>query len=131
MPKYGWNTAKDEQVPDRFRSGWLTALDGRLSLARELRGRFTELTDDLGGADQLSYQQRSLCERCLWLEFWLAQQERALAAGEDFDAGKWTQATNALSGLFAKLGLQRKARDVPSLSEYLAKRETEKTEAAE
>jgi hypothetical protein len=121
--KNGTETGKSEQVPDRYMSGWLTALDGRLSLARELRARYSELTDDLGGADRLSYAQRSLCERALWLEYWLTQQERELASGKDFDAGKWTQACNALSGLFAKLGLQRKVRDVPDLATFLAKRE--------
>lgn len=107
-------------VPGQFVNGWLDALDGRLTLARELRERYQVLTDDLGGADHLSYAQRSLCERALWLEFWLARQEQELAAGKDFDAGKWTQACNALSGLFAKLGLERRARDVtPSLAEVM------------
>ena len=98
-------------------------MDGRLSLARDLRQRFVELTNDLGGADRLSYQQRSLCERALWLEYWLATQEQELSKGEPFDAAKWTQACNALSGLFAKLGLQRQAREAPDLQQWIAKRE--------
>ena len=119
----GTNTAKNSPVPDRFRSGWLEALDGRLSLARDLRERFDAVCSDLGGIDRLSYMQRSLVERGLWLEYWLSQQERELAGGNPFDVGKWVQAANSLQGIYSKLGLQRQARDVPSLAEYLAKRE--------
>ncbi|WP_142494757.1 hypothetical protein [Thalassovita litoralis] len=56
------------------------------------------MTDDLGGVDRLSYSQRSLVERALWIEHWIAQQERELAEGRigAFDAGRWTQATNSL-----------------------------------
>jgi hypothetical protein len=117
------DTGKSTPVPDRFRSGWLEALDGRLSLARDLRERFDTVCNDLGGADRLSYMQRSLVERGLWLEYWLSQQERELARDADFDVGKWVQAANSLQGIYSKLGLQRKAKDVPSLAEYLAKRE--------
>ena len=115
---------KSDTVPERFRQGWLHSLDGRLSLARELRQRYQELTDDLGGADQLSYQRRTLAERAVWLEYHLSRQEQALAeGGEDFNAGQWVQSCNALVGLLKTLGLDRAARDVPTLAEYLAKRE--------
>jgi hypothetical protein len=87
-----------------------------------MRERFRAFTDDLGGADTLSYAKRSLVERALWLEFWLAQQEQALAGGSDFDVGKWTQAANALQGILSKLGLDRQAKDLPSLNEYLARK---------
>jgi hypothetical protein len=99
-------------------------LDGRTGIARVMRSRYQEFTDDLGGIDRLSYAQRSLAERALWLEYWLADQERELASGGDFDVGKWTQACNSLQGILSKLGLTRQARDVPDLGEYLAKRGT-------
>jgi hypothetical protein len=71
----------------QFHNGWLDALDFRTAMTKEMRDRFVALTNDLGGADRLSYAQRSLCERALWLEYWLASQERSLAAGSEFDAG--------------------------------------------
>ena len=111
------------QAPPRnFNTGWLSELDGRTAIAQEMRERFRAFTDDLGGADTLSYAKRSLVERALWLEFWLAQQEQALAGGSDFDVGKWTQAANALQGILSKLGLDRRAKDLPSLNEYLARK---------
>lgn len=112
--------SKLQTPPDRFTSGWLQSLDGRTGLAVDMRMRWQSLTTDLGGEDRLSYAQRSLCERCLWLEFWLRAQEQALADGKEFDAGRWTQGCNALQGIYSKLGLERKARDVPDLSTWLA-----------
>ena len=90
-----------------------------------MRERYQNYTDDLGGADRLSYAQRSLVERALWLEYWLAEQERALATGKEFDVGKWTQAANSLQGIYSKLGLERQARDIPDLQSYLKQREAE------
>lgn len=110
---------KLEAPPERFTTGWLSQLDGRTGIAQVMRERYRAFTDDLGGNDQLSYAQRSLVERGLWLEYWLASQEQALAAGNDFDVGKWTQAANSLQGIYAKLGLQRQAKELPSLDAYL------------
>ncbi len=112
-------------VPEQFASGYLDRLDGRSRVAVDMRARWQALTDDLGGAGQLSYAQRSLCERALWLEHWLHVQEQALADGDhaSFDAGRWTQACNALQGILVKLGLERKARDVtPDLQTYIRAR---------
>jgi len=117
------DSPKERPVSVKFANGWLDGLDGRLGLARELRQRFKTLTNDLGGSDSLSYAQRSLCERALWLEYWLATQEKDLANGGEFDVGKWVQAANSLQGIFYKLGLERKAKDVPSLQDWIKGRE--------
>ena len=121
---YTTKAGKNAQaITAQFHNGWLGALDYRTAMAKEMRDRFVTLTNDLGGVDHLSYAQRSLCERALWLEYWLASQERSLAAGDEFDAGKWTQACNSLQGIFTKLGLKRVPRDVPDLSQWLRERE--------
>lgn len=114
--------ARLQQPPDKFSQGWLDQLDGRTGIAQVMRSRFREFTDDLGGIEHLSYAQRSLVERALWLEYWLADQERALACGEEFNVNRWIQGANSLQGLLSKLGLQRQAKDV-SLGEYLRERE--------
>ena len=111
-----------KQIPEKYSPGYLDNLDGRLAIAQVMRERFRAFTDDLGGADTLSYAKRSLVERALWLEYWLAEQEQALAKGQDFDVARWTQAANALQGILSKLGLERQAKDLPSLNEYLARK---------
>ena len=111
--------SKLEAPPDKFSSGWLNELDGRTGIAQAMRERYRVFTNDLGGLSRLSYAQRSLVERALWLEYWLATQEQSLATGEDFDVGKWVQATNSLQGILSKLGLNRVAKNVPDIGEYL------------
>lgn len=111
---------KPQAVPAKFATGWLEQLDGRTGIAQAMRERHRAFTDDLGGIQRLSYAQRSLVERALWLEFWLQQQEQALASGGEFDVGRWTQAANALQGILAKLGLDRVAKDAPDLAAFLA-----------
>ena len=115
---------KQQKPPGTFNTGWLSQLDGRTGVAQVMRERFNAFTADLGGVEHLSYAQRSLVERALWLEYWLAQQEQALATGADFDVGKWTQAANALQGILTKLGLDRQAKDVPHLHDYLKQKAT-------
>lgn len=114
---------KREQVPDNFRPNWIEELDNRYSFAQEIRQRYARYAADLGGEDSLSYAQLSLISHALFLQHSLNQQEKALARGNDIDMGRYTQALNSLQGIFSKLGLERKAKDVPSLHEYLQKRE--------
>jgi hypothetical protein len=111
---------KTSTPPARFQNGWLEQLDGRTGVAQAMRERYQVFTDDLGGAARLSYGQRSLVERALWLEYWLASQEQSLAGGADFDVGRWVQAANSLQGILAKLGLERTAKDAPDLAAFLA-----------
>ena len=61
---YTTKTGKNAQtVPAQFHNGWLDALDFRTAMAKEMRDRFVALTNDLGGADRLSYAQRSCSKR--------------------------------------------------------------------
>lgn len=110
---------KAQLTPERYSPGWIAGLDMRTAVGRDMAGRYAEVCADLGGEASLSYPQRSLIERALWCEFWLASQERDLAEGREFDAGRWTQASNALLGLWRTLGLERKARDVTDLRAYI------------
>lgn len=113
---------KQSALPNDYSHDWLERLDGRTRLAQSVRARYADLTADLGGHDALSYQRRSLVKRALWQEAVIEQMESALAAGKDVDLGRMTQAVNSLQGLYKTLGLDRVARDVPNLSDYLAQR---------
>lgn len=111
---------KLQAPPEKYSQGWLDELDGRTGIAQAMRDRYKAFTDDLGGVDRLSYGQRSLVERALWLEYWLAKQEQSLAKNEGFDVGKWVQGANSLQGIVSKLGLTRQAREV-SLNDVIEK----------
>ena len=115
-------SAKNRDISAKYHGGWLSELDSRTTIAKDVRERYQALTEDLGGLPSLSYQQRSLAERSIWLEYWLSSQERELAEGKDFDVGKWVQAANGLQGIYAKLGLSRVSKDATSLATFLKNR---------
>lgn len=102
-----------------YKTNWLQSLDGRTAIAQELRQRQTALSNDLGGIASLSYQQRALIDRAIFLEYHLQQEELKLACGAEFDSGKWTQGCNALGGLFSKLGLNKQLKEITNLSQYV------------
>ena len=110
-------------LPGTYDPNWLQGVDKRTSIGRQLVARYASLVADLGGESQLSYIQKSLCTRYLWLEYRVSQMEQAMGDGKaDFDQGQWTQAVNSLQGLASKLGLKLVKREV-SLSQYLAGKE--------
>jgi hypothetical protein len=111
---------KSKDIRKRFRPNWLADLDYRTNLAKDLKERYTALCNDLGGIESLSYAQRSLAERCIWLERFVGLQEQEMLEAH-FDPRTWILACNALLNIYSRLGLERRARDIPSLQEYIAK----------
>lgn len=117
--------AKKQDTLSKYTPDWLEKLDGRTNLAKVVTERLHSLMQDLGGVDSLSYQQRSLAKRAIWLEAIIEQQEAALSRGEEIDQGKLTQAVNSLIGLLKTLGLERKSKDVPSLADFIKSKEAQ------
>jgi hypothetical protein len=98
---------KQQAPSDSYKPDWLASLDKRTTVANDLRQRHKDLCDDLGGIESLSYQKRSLVDRIIFLEFHLQDEERKLANGEDFNCGSWIQGANSLSGILAKIGIEK------------------------
>jgi len=119
----GRQSNKTTELPDAYQESFLDNLDGRFKRAKVLKARLSLLMDDLGGINSLSYQKRSLCKRAIFLESVISDWERDLAVGNEVDLGKHTQALNSLLGLFRQLGLDRRAKDIQSLQEYLVAKE--------
>ena len=116
--KTGQKGAKPDWVPASYREDFLAGLDGRTQVARGLKARLSALQNDLGGEANLSYQQRSLAKRAIYLEARAESLEAAMASGKDVELGQYIMAINAMVGLFRTLGLARQRRDV-SLNDYL------------
>src|SRR5690554_839165 len=104
--------AKQQTPPQQYTPDWLASLDGRTSVRQVLNRRHSDLCADLGGFAVLSYQQRALVDRAIFLQYHLEIEEQKLATGGEFDSGRWVQACNSLSGIFKTLGLKRQAREV-------------------
>ena len=107
------------ELPQRYAADWIEKLDGRTTLAKVVQSRLAELQADLGGLHSLSYQERSLTRRAVWLEALIESREAALARGEEIEEGAHVQSVNALMGVWKALGLQRRAKDVTDLQAYL------------
>ena len=107
-------------MPDRYSDNWLSRLDRRTKVARAIMRRIGNLESDAGGAESLSHAKTSLIKRAAFLELILESYELRFANGELVDIGGLTQTLNSLLGLYRLLGVERVARQVPTLQAYLA-----------
>jgi hypothetical protein len=110
-------------VHGAFRS--LINLDGRTQLARALQSLRAELVTALGGSP--STQELLLVDRCTYMAARIHAWEAATLNGTeanstDKDYLAWV---NTLRLTLTSLGLQRRARPVESLRDYLAKRQAQ------
>jgi hypothetical protein len=113
-PKIGGNRRK----PLRLRR--LADLDARTAGARRAKALIAEMEADLG--HDLTAGKRELVTRAALLGAYLADAEASWLAGQEVDTAAWFSAVDRQRRLLEVLGLERKARDVTSLSEYLATR---------
>lgn len=107
-------------LPDSYSADWLARLDKRTKVARAVLARIGELESDAGGAESLSAARRSLIRHAAWLDAMVESHELRLAAGEEVDAGAYTQSLNSLIGLFRLLGLERRAKPARTLREVMS-----------
>jgi hypothetical protein len=104
---------KGKTIPARFEPGFMSRLDGRTELVKGLERAYEEIIDDCGGADGMSRLRKALCERAVFLEFWLRQIERKVLTGQapDEQITRWIQGTNSLLGLTKVLGMSKSTLD--------------------
>jgi hypothetical protein len=98
-------------------------LDGRTRSMIRVRSLMAAIERDLGGNDHLTLGQRQLCQRAAVLGALIEDTEARWAGGEVIAIGDYLAAINAQRRVLATLGLQRVARDVTDLHEYLASRD--------
>jgi hypothetical protein len=92
-------------------------LDGRTIAARRARDLVAALTADLGG--DLSAAQAELVQRAGLLGAFLEDAEARWLAGDDVDVAAWLSAIDRQRRTLMALGLERRSRPVPTLTEYL------------
>jgi hypothetical protein len=76
---------------------------------------------DLGGRDVLSEAQLSLIRRAASIECELERLDAMLSTGAEVNLDAYGRAASHLRRLFETLGIERKAKPVESLAEYLAR----------
>jgi hypothetical protein len=77
---------------------------------------------------ELSYQERSLCKRAIHLERLIEKRELTLALDGAVDEASYFNAVNVLSGLYSKLGMKRRSKQI-SLRDYLTTKPEPQTTA--
>jgi hypothetical protein len=118
--KPGMQGRKPRTMPDRYRPGWLMAVDRRFAPAKIAEAQLQALAEALGGVDELTPQQRALCERATWLHIRLQQMEQQYLAGEGLDAPEYTMLVGSLTSVFRLLGIHRRPRLLPRALDYAA-----------
>lgn len=100
---------------------FLTFVDGSSSLGYALRQRHQALQDYVSGGDpdMLTYPQRSLIRRALWLEARIESDEELFAFGEPLAPGSHATLLNSLVAIYRLLGIEPKVKHTQSLSDYI------------
>jgi hypothetical protein len=105
------------QLPAKFDPDFIERLSRRYSLARVVQARREALEAHCGGG--LSYIQRSLIKRTIWIELLTESYEQKVASGEEIDVGALTQLNNTLKGLYKDLGLKPALRSIETLHDVM------------
>ena len=122
--------AEAAQIPPQNGAS-ITQMDGLLTidaLDRRTRAyrRYTAIRDavleDLGGEGALSEVQRQLVSKFATLALTLEITEAAALAGQTIDAEAFGRVAGHLRRLAEAIGLERRAREVTDLRDYLAAR---------
>lgn len=119
MAKTREQRKKELAIPKSFVPRFWDEVDGRYSIAKEIRRRYETLRDDTGAE---SYQKDMLCQRAVFIGVQLETMECEAAETGKFDPGVYTQMTNSLLGLLKALGLERAIKDSGDLRTYIAER---------
>lgn len=100
----------------------LADIDGRTKVARHVKETKDGLVADCGGYRHISVAQQSLAERAAVLSAVVEGHEAQWAQSGEIDFKEYLPACNALRRILCDLGLERRQRQVPELSEYAAGR---------
>ncbi|WP_145435773.1 hypothetical protein [Lacipirellula limnantheis] len=104
-------------LPAKWEPKFVDTADQRLKTIKLIRRRLGRLVEE-AGCD--SFQKELLAENAIFVAVQLETMRVNALEGKSFDAGVYTQMVNCLSGLLAKLGLNKQAAQVESLSTILA-----------
>ena len=98
-------------------------IDGRTLAVKRVRATEAAIVSDLGGQDAITAAQGAMVRRAAVLVTMLGDVEARWAGGEQIDPAGYRATVDALRRLLLALGLERRAKAVPSLNDYLAARE--------
>jgi hypothetical protein len=95
--------------------------DGRGAWVRRWKDLLDIHIADCGGHGSMSEARLSLIRRASSIEIQLEQLEAKMSEGAEVDIESYSRVAGHLRRILESLGLDRKAKTLPSLSEYIAK----------
>lgn len=104
------NGARKNLLPDaKYQSGYLNRLDFRMEIYGNLAKSYAQLLCDLGGIENLSRIEQSLCERFVHCEWLIREVENEIIrSGRNGNSKElreqWIHYNNSLNSIAAKLG---------------------------
>lgn len=98
----------------------LPGIDGRSVVARRYRDLYEALCRDQGGEDRLSEVRLQLIRRFAAASVLAEQMEARVASGASVDISEYCQLASAATRLSNRIGIERKAKVIPDLKDYLA-----------
>lgn len=110
----------------RLRLATLDQLDGRTSAARAARDLIADLESDLGGSDAVTTAEKQIIQRIAITGAILEDLEAQWLASGQIDMTVYLPLANMQRRHLESIGLQRRAKPVESLSEYLRKKDEAK-----
>jgi hypothetical protein len=97
----------------------LPGIDGRSAVARRYADICAALVADTGGESEISEVRKQLIRRFAALAVLAENMEARLATGEAIDLAEHALISSTLVRLASRLGINRHARTVPNLRDYL------------
>jgi hypothetical protein len=115
---------KTQTLPQRYTPGFIVKMDQRCMVSLRMTTAYANIVADCGGEDQITHIKAALIERFVFLEATLQAMEAEIAKEPlgpraDVMFGRVVQAGNALNGLAKQLGIERRAKQVENLREFL------------
>ena len=105
--------------PDRYAKDFIHEMDGRVRVVKTIREDLDALYAALGGKENVSYMEQTLCQKVIYLKWLTGKKEAAMIHGGSIDETSYLNAVNCLSGLLTKIGLKRRAKTL-NLKDYLS-----------
>ena len=112
--------------PVKAKLATLADLDGRTVAARMAKDTISAIESDLGGADNITTAQRQIIESAAVTGAMVADMGSRWLAGEQIDLALFTTLCNSQRRLREAVGLERRAKPVENLQEYLRRKDEAK-----
>src|SRR5215475_14803553 len=104
----------------------LADLDGRTVAARLAKDTISAIEADLGGAENITTAKRQIIESAAVTSAMVADMGSRWLAGEQIDLALFTTLCNSQRRLLETVGLERRAKPVENLQEYLRRKDEAK-----